>query len=79
MNRSRQIQAWLLLLPALVLLVAFTHWPTVATFIDSLQSTPRGSRPAAFVGLEARPQRCTVLPVDAARVRAYIEEHAAAA
>ena len=52
MNRSRQIQAWLLLLPALVLLVAFTHWPTVATLVDSLHSTPRGSRPAAFVGLE---------------------------
>jgi sn-glycerol 3-phosphate transport system permease protein len=46
------VHAWLLLLPALVLLVAFTHWPTVATFIDSFHSTPRASRPGAWVGLE---------------------------
>ena len=48
-----------------------------ATIVEALGREP--ARPAAFVGLEARPQRCTVLPVDAARVRAYIEEHAAAA
>ena len=46
------VHAWLLLLPALVLLVAFTHWPAVATFIDSFHSTPKGSRPGAWVGLE---------------------------
>jgi sn-glycerol 3-phosphate transport system permease protein len=46
------IHAWLLLLPALVLLVSFTHWPAVATFIASFQSTPKGSRPAVWVGLE---------------------------
>ena len=40
------VHAWLMLLPALVLLVAFTHWPTLATFIDSFHSTPRGSRPS---------------------------------
>ena len=32
--RGRQaVHAWLMLLPALVLLVAFTHWPAVATLI----------------------------------------------
>ena len=36
-------------------------------------------RPAAYAGLESRPQRFTVLPADAARIKAYIEEHAAAA
>ena len=36
-------------------------------------------RPAAYVGLESRPQHFTVLPADAARVKSYIEEHAAAA
>ncbi|RST83918.1 sugar ABC transporter permease [Aquibium carbonis] len=41
----------LLLLPAVVLLVAFTYYPTVATIIDSFFSTPRGRRPARFVGL----------------------------
>jgi sn-glycerol 3-phosphate transport system permease protein len=46
------IHGWLLLLPAAVLLVAFTHYPTVATLYDSLLSTPKGSRPAVFVGLD---------------------------
>jgi sn-glycerol 3-phosphate transport system permease protein len=53
MNRDlRNIQAYLLLLPAMVLLVGFTHYPAVATFIDSFMSTPRGTRPAVYVGLE---------------------------
>jgi sn-glycerol 3-phosphate transport system permease protein len=43
--------AWLLVLPALVLIAAFTHWPAVRTLVDSLYATPRGSRPAPFVGL----------------------------
>jgi sn-glycerol 3-phosphate transport system permease protein len=47
-----QIYGWLLLLPAAVLLVAFTHYPAVATFIDSFYSTPRGRRGAVFVGLD---------------------------
>ena len=50
--RHDTIQAWLLLLPALVLLVAFTHWPAIATLIDSLYATPHGSRPSPFVGLD---------------------------
>ena len=41
-----------MLLPAFVLLVAFTHYPAVATLIDSLHSTPKGNRPAVWVGLE---------------------------
>ncbi len=45
-------QAWLLLLPALVLLVAFTHWPAIATLVDSLYTTPKGSRPPRFVGVD---------------------------
>ena len=49
---QRSIHAWLLLLPALVLLVTFTHWPAVATFIDSFYSTPKGARAAVWVGLE---------------------------
>src|SRR5919205_2868477 len=47
-----QAQGWLLLLPALALLAAFTHWPAVATFLDSFYSTPRPRRPARFVGLD---------------------------
>jgi sn-glycerol 3-phosphate transport system permease protein len=41
-----------MLLPAFVLLVAFTHYPAVATLIDSFHSTPKGNRPAVWVGLE---------------------------
>jgi len=47
-----QIVAWLLLLPAMVLLVAFTHWPAVATGWHSLFSTPKSARPAVWVGVE---------------------------
>lgn len=46
------MNGWLLLLPAAVLLVAFTHYPILATLRDSLLSTPRGGRPAVFVGLD---------------------------
>ena len=49
---TRAIHAWLLLLPALVLLLAFTHIPAVTTLFDSFHSTPKGSRPAVWVGLE---------------------------
>ena len=38
------IHGWLLLLPAMALLVLFTHWPAAATFIDSFYSTPRPRR-----------------------------------
>ena len=48
--RREALAGWMMVLPALVLLIGFTHWPTVLTVIDSLYSTPRGSRPAVFVG-----------------------------
>ncbi|HTQ01833.1 MAG TPA: threonine synthase [Casimicrobiaceae bacterium] len=46
------------------------------TIREALGRDPQ--RPAAFEGLETRPQRFTVLPPDAARVKAFIEERAAA-
>jgi len=49
---SATINAWLLLLPAMALLALFTHWPALATLIDSFYSTPRPRRGATFVGLE---------------------------
>ena len=49
---SYAVHAYLLLLPAFVLLVAFTHYPAVATLIDSFFSTPKGARPGVWVGLE---------------------------
>lgn len=51
MNR-RSVHAWLLLLPALALLMAFTHWPAMSTLVDSFYSTPRGVHPAVWVGVE---------------------------
>lgn len=51
-RREREsLTAWVLIAPALILLVAFTHWPAIATLIDSFYSTPRGARPAHFVGV----------------------------
>ena len=57
MNRTAAPQfsalhGWLLLLPAAVLLAAFTHVPAVATLWHSFFSTPKGGRPAVFVGLD---------------------------
>ena len=48
-----RVVGWLLLLPAAVLLVGFTHYPAVATLYHSLFSTPRAGRPAMWVGLES--------------------------
>jgi sn-glycerol 3-phosphate transport system permease protein len=50
--RRETWQAWLLILPAVSLLVAFTHWPAAATFIDSLYAIPKGNRPPVFIGLD---------------------------
>lgn len=46
------INGWLLLTPAAVLLVAFTHYPTAATLIQSIFSTGTALRPSVFVGLD---------------------------
>ena len=32
--------------------MAFTHWPAIATLIDSFYATPHGSRPPPFVGVD---------------------------
>ncbi|MBB1485750.1 carbohydrate ABC transporter permease [Oceanospirillum sediminis] len=42
-NLVRQAQAWLLLLPALIFLLAFTHLPTVSTVWNSFFSTSAGT------------------------------------
>ncbi len=53
MTRTTQwLYGWLLLLPAAALLALFTHYPAVATLWHSLLSTPKGSRPAVFVGAD---------------------------
>ncbi|EFH11253.1 carbohydrate ABC transporter permease [Pseudoroseomonas cervicalis] len=52
MRGRETLHAWLMLGPALLLLAAFTHVPALATLWHSLFSTPRGGRPARFVGAE---------------------------
>lgn len=52
MRVSPTTQAWLLLLPAAVLLAGFTHYPALATLYQSFFSTPKGTHPARFVGLD---------------------------
>ena len=53
MTRSAQwLYGWLLLLPAAALLALFTHYPAVATLWHSFHSTPKGGRPAAWVGAD---------------------------
>ncbi|MEP7070276.1 MAG: sugar ABC transporter permease [Usitatibacter sp.] len=53
MHRSSAwIHGWLLLLPAAALLALFTHWPIAGTLWASFHATPKGERPAAWVGLE---------------------------
>ena len=50
--RRHWIYAWLMLSPAMILLIAFTHYPAVQTIVNSLYSTPRGRRKAVWVGLD---------------------------
>ncbi|MEO8557611.1 MAG: sugar ABC transporter permease [Rhodospirillales bacterium] len=54
--RSRRfdvhIHGWLLLLPAMAFLALFTHYPAIATLIESFYSTGRGARPSRFIGLD---------------------------
>ena len=53
MTRTREwLYGWLLLLPAMALLALFTHYPAVANLFHSFFSTPKGARPAVFVGLD---------------------------
>lgn len=51
-HRREWVYAWLFLGPALLFLFTFTHYPAVKTVFSSFFSTPRGRRPAEFVGLE---------------------------
>ena len=47
----RHVYGWLLLTPAALLLVAFTHYPAAATLLESFFSTGTAVRPSRFVGL----------------------------
>ncbi len=51
-RRLNQVYGWLLLTPAAILLLSFTHYPTVATLWQSFFSTGTALRPSRFVGLD---------------------------
>ncbi len=46
------VYGWLLLTPAAILLIAFTHYPAVATLAQSFFSSGTALRPSVFVGIE---------------------------
>jgi sn-glycerol 3-phosphate transport system permease protein len=47
----KHVYGWLLLTPAAILLIAFTHYPAAATLFESFFSTGTVVRPSHFVGL----------------------------
>ena len=49
-NVMRHVYGWLLLTPAAILLIAFTHYPTFATIFESLFSKGNSIRPSKFIG-----------------------------
>lgn len=51
-RRHHTIHAWLLLLPALVLMAAFTHYPAAKTIFHSFFSASSAAADGEFVGLE---------------------------
>jgi sn-glycerol 3-phosphate transport system permease protein len=52
MLRRFNLKAWLLLLPALSFLIAFTHWPTLKTIWRSFTWARSDVAPSQFVGFE---------------------------
>ena len=62
--------------PGVPMLVLETALPAkfAATIQEALGRDP--IRPAALAGIEALPKRFTVMPVDAAQVKAYVQQHA---
>ncbi len=66
--------------PGVPMIVLETALPAkfAATIDEALgPGAPKPAVPPALAGIEARPRRFTVLPADAARVKAFIEAHAA--
>jgi sn-glycerol 3-phosphate transport system permease protein len=48
----RHVYGWLLLTPAAILLIGFTHYPAAATLVDSFFSTGTVVRPSRFIGAD---------------------------
>ena len=50
-DAMKHVYGWLLLTPAAILLITFTHYPAVATVIHSFFSKGNLARPSHFIGL----------------------------
>lgn len=50
-DTMRHVHGWLLMMPAAILLIAFTYYPTFTTFINSFYSKGSAIRPSRFIGL----------------------------
>ena len=48
----KHVYGWLLLLPGFIFIIAFTHYPTVTTFINSFFSNQTVLKPKKFIGLD---------------------------
>jgi sn-glycerol 3-phosphate transport system permease protein len=48
----KHVYGWLLLTPAAILLIGFTHYPAIATLVGSFFSTGTVVRPSRFVGFD---------------------------
>ena len=48
----KHVYGWLLLTPAAILLIGFTHYPAASTLIESFFSTGTAVRPSRFIGFE---------------------------
>lgn len=46
------LHGWLLLTPAAIFLIAFTHWPALATILQSFFTKSTVLRPSKFIGLQ---------------------------
>lgn len=52
MKKGKALTGWLLLTPAAILVLTFTHWPTLATFFASVYRPGSAIRSARFTGFE---------------------------
>jgi sn-glycerol 3-phosphate transport system permease protein len=50
-HNAQWVHAWLLLMPATLLMAAFTHFPILGSIFASFFSTARPGRPSRFVGV----------------------------
>ena len=51
-ENKETLQGWLLITPALIFLLTFTHWPILATLFSSIYDPGTAMRPPRFLGMD---------------------------